>query len=66
MNIKPGNVIICGSSQSGCVTDLNGDEACVLLLNGDLWFGSVKLCRLPQDAEDLASAPLNVDRFERR
>jgi hypothetical protein len=66
MSFKEGSVVICGTAQSGCIVDKVGDDVIVLLLNGDLWYGSVKLCRFPQDDADLAACPLDVDRFEER
>lgn len=64
-NFVDGSVIICGSGQSGCITQM-GKDIWVLLLNGDIWIGPAHQCRFPQDAEDLAACPLSVDRLENR
>ncbi len=65
-NFVEGSVAItCDTGQSGCVIQLDGSKAYVLLKNNDLWHGLVKQLRQPQDEADLASCPLNVDRVEK-
>lgn len=59
-----GDVLICGSGQSGTVIQICG-ELWILLLNGDIWIGPSNQCRFPQDEADLAACPLNVERLEK-
>lgn len=65
-SLRAGSVVICPTTQSGCIVFLNGKEACVLLLNLCLWHGNINMLREPQDPEDLAACPLEVERFEGR
>lgn len=64
--INVGDVVISGTGQAGTVVCFGKDEACVLLRNGDLWYGPCHQVRKPQNQEDLDSAPIDVDRFEGR
>jgi hypothetical protein len=61
-----GVVVIVGSGQAGTIVEVTGRDIWVLLRNGDVWVGPVNQCRLPQDQADLDSAPLNVERLEKR
>ena len=65
VKFKEGDVIICGTSQAGTVIQINGRNLMVLLTNGLIWKGSDGHCYHP-DADVLAAAPLEVDRFEDR
>jgi hypothetical protein len=64
-NFEEGSVVIVSTGQAGTIVD-KGKDICVLLCNGDLWFGFETQIRTPQDPEDLAACPLDVDRFEGR
>lgn len=59
-----GEVIIVGSGQAGTVVEVDGSNVWVLLNNGDIWVGPFHQCRYPQNEEDLASCPINVERLE--
>jgi hypothetical protein len=65
VEFKEGEVVIIGTGQAGTVISLNKDY-CVLLANGDLWYGFESQMRYPQSKEDLDACPLNVDRFADR
>lgn len=64
--ILVGEVVITGSGQAGTYIGIESGQACVLLANGCFWYGNPREMRLPQSSEDLAAAPLEVDRFEGR
>jgi len=64
-SFNDGDVVICGTGQSGTIIQLDGSESWVFLLNGDIWVGAIHQIRFPQDAEDLIACPLNVDRLEK-
>lgn len=64
--INEGDVVICGSGQAGTLACEGKDSVCVLLRNGDLWYGPIHQCRKPQDQADLDAAPIDVDRFAGR
>lgn len=55
-------VITTDSGQAGTVILVYGDSAQVLLANGEIWQGQVRMLRLPQSREELDAAPLNVER----
>lgn len=59
-----GDVVICGTGQSGTITYV-GSNIEVLLINKDLWYGFETQIRYPQDAEDLANCPIEVDRYKK-
>ncbi len=65
-DLKEGDIVICDTGQSGCLTHLDGNGASVLLLNLCMWHGPVHGLRKPQDDADLSACPLEVDRFEQR
>lgn len=62
--MKVGLVVICGSGQAGTLTHINGDAVEVLLRSGEIWTGPSSQVREPQSAEDLAAAPVTVERPE--
>lgn len=62
ISLEEGSVIICPTGQSGCLVQLEGCEACVLLKNLEMWHGTSNRLRLPQDDADLAACPFNVER----
>ena len=64
--MEEGTVIVCGTGQAGTIVQNIKGDLIVLLANGNIWHGSSNQCRIPQDAEDLANCPLEVDRFEGR
>jgi len=61
-----GRVVIVPTGQAGTIVNCGPSDIWVLLLNGDIWVGNAKLAYEPQSSEELALAPLNVDRFEFR
>lgn len=61
-----GTVVIIPTGQAGSIVNCGPNDIWVLLRNGDIWVGSAKLAYEPQSAEELALAPLEVDRFEFR
>jgi hypothetical protein len=65
-NLEEGMVVICSTSQAGTITQIIGNDSWVLLTNGDIWVGQLHDLRLPQNEEDLAACPLNVDRLEKK
>lgn len=65
VQFKEGDVVIAGTGQAGTVIQVNGRDLMVLLTNMLIWQGSDGHCYHP-DADVLAAAPLNVDRFEDR
>lgn len=62
---KEGTVVIVGTGQAGTVIGVH-KEYCVLLANGNLWYGFESQMREPQSQEDLDNCPLEVDRFKDR
>jgi hypothetical protein len=62
--MESGKVLIVGSGQAGTCLYGDKDSICVLLRNGDLWYGNPKECREPQDQADLDAAPVDFDRFK--
>lgn len=65
--IKDGDVVICGDGRVGTYIGEYGDNACVLISDGLIWYGPEHQLRFPQDSDDLESAAnLVVDRFEGR
>lgn len=61
-SFNDGDVVICDSGQSGCLVGIDGQDVWVLLKNGDIWIGSTKRLRKPQDQADLDACPLDVER----
>ncbi len=57
-----GDIVIVLTGQAGSVIWLSGTEMSVLLRNGDIWTGPKRGVRHPQDAADLASCPVDVER----
>lgn len=64
-HFSEGDVVICGTGQAGTVISTDGRDLCVLLANGEIWYGSDSHCYHPDD-DTLAAAPLEVDRFDTR
>lgn len=62
--MNPGIIVIVDTGQVGTVVWTTNDSIEVLLRNGDIWTGNVKLCRLPQGQEELDLAPIDVERQE--
>ena len=60
-----GAVVIVDTGQAGTVFISTSVSIHVILANGDLWQGQPGRAREPQSPEDLAAAPLNVDRLEK-
>ena len=59
-----GTVVIVATSQAGTIVGFSSaTDVMVLLANGDFWMGMLKQCRIPSDADDLAAAPRDIDRF---
>lgn len=56
-----GTVVVCPTMQAGTIFVLTSDHAQVLLRNGEIWTGSPKQLRVPQDGEQ---PPVNVERKE--
>lgn len=63
--VSQGSVVIVGTGQAGTVVEKWAEQVMVLLTNGEIWYGSAKHTYIP-DADVLALAPLEVDRFEGR
>jgi len=62
-----GTVVICASTQAGTIIGFSSaTDVMVLLANGDFWMGMLKQCRIPHDADDLAAAPRDIDKFASR
>ena len=59
-----GSVAICATGQAGTIIQLTGNEAWVLLRNGDIWVGLINRIRLPQDSADLEACPIDIERFD--
>lgn len=64
--LKDGDVVIVGSGQAGTVIENVRGSVVVLLANYDLWTGPSTQVHIPTSPEELAQAPLEVDRFEHR
>lgn len=62
--IDEGVVVITDQNQAGTVVWTFADTACVLLRNGELFVGPIRMLRIPQSEEDLAGTVLDVDRFQ--
>lgn len=60
-----GDVVIVGTGQAGTVIQVIGRDLMVLKTNMEIWMGNDGHCYHP-DADVLAAAPLEVDRFEGR
>lgn len=58
-------VIVQATLQIGTIVQLD-QGAWVLLANGDIWVGSERGLRFPQDQADIDACVLNVDKFEGR
>lgn len=65
-NLSEGDVVICSTGQAGTLIQIIGKDIWVLLTNGDIWTGQLHGARLPQNEEDLAACPLNIDRLEKK
>lgn len=66
MMFKEGSVVILTHTlQLGTIIYL-GKEVWVLLTCGDIWVGSQREIRFPQDQADIDACVLTVDRFEGR
>lgn len=64
--MEEGTVVICGTGQAGTIVQNIKGDLMILLANGNIWVGPSHQCRVPQDTEDLAACPIEVDRFEGR
>lgn len=60
-----GDVVIVGTQQAGTVISLY-KQYCVLLANGNLWYGFESQMHYPTNQEELDACPLEVDRFLNR
>lgn len=65
VEFREGDVVIAGTGQAGTVVQVIGRDLMVLLANSNIWQGNDGHCYHP-DADVLAAAPLEVDRFENR
>lgn len=65
-HIFVGAVVIVDTGQAGTVIHKTSQDIWVLLTNLDLWRGKPSQARIPQCAEDLAAAVLDVDRYANR
>ena len=64
MNFKEGSVVIVATTmQVGTVIFLDKTDVWVFLTCGDIWVGSRRDIRFPQDQADLDSCVLNVERL---
>lgn len=59
-----GGVVIVSTGQAGTIVESIKRDVWVLLRNGDVWVGPTSHIRYPQDGEDLAACPINVERLE--
>ncbi len=59
--MNEGTIVVAPTAQIGTITQLAGDQAQVLLRNGEIWSGPAKQLRIPQEGE-LDAAPLEVER----
>ena len=60
--LNEGSVVICDSGQIGCIVQLDGQQAFVLLKNMGIWHGIVNRLREPQDQADIDACPLEIER----
>lgn len=63
MKFAEGTVVIILTTQAGTIVQ-EGKDLWVLLRNGDMWVGSERQVRLPQDQNDLDACPVDVERPE--
>ena len=57
---KEGDVVILVSTgQAGTIFYLDAKSAWVLLTCGNIWIGSKREIRIPQDQSDLDACPIN-------
>lgn len=63
--LKPGNVVIVPTKQAGTVWWIE-EEVCVILRNGDLWYGPACDLRFPSSKEELAACPIDIDRWKKK
>lgn len=63
---KPGNVVIVDTNQAGTIWWMEGQEVCVLLTCGDIWYGFGTQIRLPKNREELDTCPRELGRFSNR
>lgn len=62
---REGDVVIVKTGQAGTVYWILPGEVCVLLRNGDIWYGPEYDVRLPSSKKELKNCPVNVDRWKR-
>lgn len=66
MLVEEGTVVVVGTGQVGTVVHCDQQNVTVLLANLCLWYGKRSQVYIPQTTEELAAAPVEVDRFEER
>lgn len=62
---KEGDVVIVRTGQAGTVYWILPEEVCVLLRNGDIWYGTPYDVRRPSNKKELKACPIDVDRWNR-
>ncbi len=62
--MREGDVRIVPTGQAGSIVATSGDTVWVLLRSGELWVGPAVQVRESQSPEDLAAAPVTVERVE--
>lgn len=62
---KPGDVVIVKTGQAGTIWWILPHETCVLLRNGDIWYGAEYDIRFPSSKKELKSCPIDVDKWKR-
>lgn len=62
---KEGDIVLLNTSgQAGTLSAyLTPDFVAVILRCGDLWYGNPASLRIPQSAEELAAAPITVEKI---
>ena len=62
--MKEGTVVIVATGQCGTIVAIASAiyGAIVLLRNGEMWQGPLAMCHEPQSAEEMESAPLEVEK----
>lgn len=65
IEVRAGDIVIVGSGQVGTVDSI-GKDICVLLANGNLWYGFESQIRVNPTREEQDACPLDVDRFAAR
>lgn len=62
---KPGDVVIVKTGQAGSIHWILPEEVCVLLRNGDIWYGPEYEIRFPSSKKELKACPIDVDKWKR-